>query len=104
MMKQFELLTKAKPNSTVLQSFYWLLAFSCATIAICVWKESSSYTLYVSLGVFVFLSIAFVVVYFICLFKNPDLLRSENYNINKLEIENNIKQNNSSKHNQAKCE
>lgn len=42
---------------------------------------------YILLGLFGLVLIAFLVTYFICLFKNPDLLRSERYNLEKTAIE-----------------
>lgn len=95
-MKQpepFEFLSKAKPNSTVLRPFYWLMAIPVTPIVVCIWKESDDGVLYILLGLLVVAFIVFVIAYFICLFKNPDHLRSEGYNISKMEIENNIKQN-----------
>lgn len=42
---------------------------------------------YIVLGLFTLVLIAFLITYFICLFKNPDLLRSEKYNLEKTAIE-----------------
>lgn len=42
---------------------------------------------FVFIGLVCFTVIAFVVAYYICLFRNPDLLRSERYNLEKTAIE-----------------
>ncbi len=42
---------------------------------------------YIILVLFILVFIAFLVTYFFCLFKNPDLLRSERYNLEKTAIE-----------------
>lgn len=39
------------------------------------------------LNLSIVLLVAFLIAYFICLFKNPDLLRSEKYNLEKTAIE-----------------
>jgi len=87
MMKLIELISNSKPRSTVLRPFYWMMAFLFTSICTCIFNKSYGWVLDVSLVFFVIIIIAFLVAYFICLSKNPDHLRSENYNINKLEIE-----------------
>jgi len=47
-------------------------------------KEILYYTTFVMAGI---IFIAFIVSFFYCLFKNPDLLRSEKYNLEKTAIE-----------------
>ncbi len=83
-MKLLDLLSKANPKSTVLRPFYWVMAFPITPIVVCIWNNSYGLVLYISLALLVVTVIAFLVAYFICLSKNPDHLRSENYNISKI--------------------
>jgi len=95
MVKLLELLSKAKPNSTVLRPFYWVMIILVSLLGISLFKESASWVAPVIIALLVIVVVGWMIAYFKCLNRNPDNLRSESYNISKLEIENNISQNNS---------
>lgn len=90
-MKLIELLSNTKPNSTVLQPFYWVMLILLGLIYIFNSNKTDRWILLILIVALLIVVIAFVVAYFICLTKNPDNLRSESYNMNKLEIESGIK-------------
>lgn len=98
MEKFIELLSNLKSRSTVLRPFHSVMIILVCLLGIVLCKENGSWLLPIIVAILVFVVAGFMIAYFKCLNRNPDDLRSENYNISKLEIENNIKQNNSDKH------
>jgi len=89
-MKLLELLSKAKPDSTVLQPFYWVMLILTFLLGICLSKEIAWWLLPPIIALLVIVFVGWLIAYFKCLNRNPDDLRSESYNIKKMEIENNI--------------
>lgn len=73
-------------KSNVLKPLMFILVFLLATICFLV-KFNLMIFAYVFLGVFVLILIGFLFTYFYCLFKDPDLLRSEKYNLEKTAME-----------------
>lgn len=92
--KIVEIVSNTKANSTVLRPFYWMMIILVGLLGICLYyKESASWLLPVIIALLVIVVAGFMIAYFKCLNRNPDDLRSESYNISKLEIENNNSQN-----------
>jgi len=86
-MKLIELLSNSKPRSTVLRPFYWAMIIPTSLFGLCMYSKSDWWIILILLVLLIIAFIAFLAAYFICLSRNPDNLRSESYNINKLEIE-----------------
>ena len=87
MEKFIELLSNLKSRSTVLRPFFWVMIILVSLLGIFLYKENASWLLPIIVAILVFAVAGFMIAYFKCLNRNPDDLRSESYNIKKLEIE-----------------
>ena len=74
-------------RSTVLKELKWIITIFLSAIYFLVDIKASDIMLYI-IGVMLFFTfLTFLYTHLICLKKNPELLRSESYSLNKLKIE-----------------
>ena len=74
-------------KSTVLKPLFFALCFLLACIYFAVTLELPIWVMYCFLIAMLIVFVLFLIIYLVCFFKNPDLIRSEKYLIEKLAIE-----------------
>lgn len=77
-------------RSTALHAVLWLIAIICSLFSVVAFSKIGESFLYIILAIFCVALVFFGYVYIYCLKKNPDLLRSEKFALQKMTIENSI--------------
>jgi len=73
-------------RSNVLKPLYGLMIILFLAMIVSLWLKMNVVA-YICLAFALFIVVAFLVCYFYCLLKNPDLLRSEKFNLEKTAME-----------------
>jgi len=77
-------------KSTILKPMNWILSIIISAIIATFYFPIPNWVSITFIVIFIILIIAYLIIYFYCLFNDRDALRSETYNVQKLAIEKGI--------------
>jgi Na+/pantothenate symporter len=77
-------------RSTILKPLTWLISLLIGGLLLTLSINPNSWLIFYFVSFITIALIAFFYVYFFCLYKNPDAIRSEKYSIQKMAIEKGI--------------